>query len=75
MYDRIVYFCYLFRDNKCEKYSKITLVVVGFMLNLLQAAFTTLMDDEAYYWLYGQNLDWGYFHQPPLIGIFLNLLY
>lgn len=44
-----------------------------FILNLLQATFTTLMDDEAYYWLYGQYLDWGFYHQPPMIGLFTKI--
>jgi len=30
------------------------------ILNLLQARFTTLNNDEAYYWMYSKNLAWGY---------------
>ena len=43
------------------------------LLNLLQAAFTGLANDEAYYWLYGEHLSWGYFHQPPVIGFAIKL--
>ena len=28
--------------------------------------FASPLPDEAYYWLWGQNLDWGYFDHPPL---------
>ena len=24
--------------------------------------------DESYYWMWGQNLDWGYYSKPPFIG-------
>lgn len=44
-------------------------------MNLLQAGFTTLSDDEAYYWMYSKFLDWGYFHQPPMIGAFIKAGY
>ena len=29
---------------------------------------TDLWVDEAQYWLWGQNLDWGYFSKPPMIA-------
>jgi hypothetical protein len=41
------------------------------LFNLLQAAFTGLLHDEAYYWVYSQNLDWGYFDHPPMVAIFI----
>lgn len=33
---------------------------------------TDLYVDEAQYWLWGQNLDFGYFSKPPLIGWMLG---
>lgn len=39
-----------------------------FLINLLQAAHTGLLDDEAYYWVYSQYPAWGYFDHPPMIG-------
>ncbi len=46
-----------------------TLVIAGlFILNLLQAGFTELLDDEAYYWLYSQHPDWGYYDHPPMVA-------
>lgn len=44
-----------------------------FLVSLLQAATTELAHDEAYYWMYSQNLDWGYFHQPPLLAVLINI--
>lgn len=32
----------------------------------VQAAFTGLLDDEAYYWVYAQFPAWGYFDHPPM---------
>ena len=34
----------------------------------MQAAFTGLANDEAYYHMFAQNLDWGYFDHPPLVA-------
>ncbi len=42
---------------------------------MLQAIFTELADDEAYYWMYAQYLDWGYFDHPPAIALFIKLGY
>src|SRR5688572_3929177 len=42
------------------------------LLGLMQAALTELQDDEAYYWLYGKFLDWGYFDHPPMIGLLVK---
>jgi 4-amino-4-deoxy-L-arabinose transferase-like glycosyltransferase len=32
-----------------------------------------LIDDEAYYWLWAQHLDWGYLDHPPLIAWLIAL--
>ena len=40
-----------------------------FLINLLQAKFTNLHYDEAYYWLYSKVLSWGYFDHPPMIAV------
>lgn len=34
----------------------------------------TLSGDEAYYWDWGRNLDWGYYSKPPLIGWLMGLI-
>ncbi|MDX2069702.1 MAG: glycosyltransferase family 39 protein [Haliscomenobacter sp.] len=43
------------------------------LLNLLQAGFTQLDPDEAYYWVYAQQLDWGYFDHPPAAALLIKL--
>jgi len=45
------------------------------VLGLLQAGFTELMDDEAYYWVYSRHLDWGYFDHPPMIALLIRAGY
>jgi hypothetical protein len=44
-----------------------------FVIQMIQGAFTRLWDDEAYYWLYGQFLDWGYYDHPPMIALSTRL--
>lgn len=45
------------------------------ILNLLQAGFTPLNNDEAYYWMYSKYLAWGYFDHPPLIALLIRIGY
>ena len=44
-----------------------------FLLNLLQAYFTDLIYDEAYYWYYAKELAWGYFDHPPMVAFIIKL--
>ena len=44
------------------------LALTAYRIALLPFATVDLFVDEAQYWLWGQNLDWGYFSKPPLIG-------
>ena len=37
------------------------------------AAHFELSHDEAYYWLYSRNLDWGFFDHPPVVGVIIKL--
>ena len=45
------------------------------LVNLIQAANTGLLDDEAYYWVYSRFLDWGYFDHPPMIAVLIKAGY
>jgi hypothetical protein len=45
------------------------------LINLAQAYFTGLFNDEAYYFLYSRDLAWGYYDHPPLIALFIRLGY
>ena len=44
-----------------------------FLLNLIQAYFTELIYDEAYYWYYARELAWGYFDHPPMVAFMIFL--
>ena len=48
-------------------------IIIGlwFLVNLLQAVFTSLHSDESYYWMYSQNLSWGYFDHPPMVAFLI----
>ena len=48
-------------------------LILWLIVNLLQAIFTEVMSDEAYYFLYGQHLAWGYFDHPPMVGLMTYL--
>ncbi len=45
------------------------------VINLLQSYFTPLANDEAYYWIYAQNLDFGYFDHPPGVAVLVAMGY
>jgi hypothetical protein len=50
------------------------LLITGWMcLNFIQAVFTEVLSDETYYFLYGENLSWGYFDHPPMIGLMIYI--
>jgi hypothetical protein len=49
------------------------LLALWFLVNLLQAYFTELTYDEAYYWLFGKKLAWGYFDHPPMIALLVRI--
>jgi hypothetical protein len=42
-------------------------------VNLVQSVFTEILSDEAYYYMYGENLSWGYFDHPPMVGVMTYL--
>ena len=59
-----------------KKNNYLNLFLLGWLvLGLLQACFSELWDDEAYYWVYSQHLDWGYFDHPPMIALLIKIGY
>ncbi|MDR1645924.1 MAG: glycosyltransferase family 39 protein [Tannerellaceae bacterium] len=38
-------------------------------MNLVQSVCTEVLSDEAYYYMYGEHLSWGYFDHPPAVGV------
>lgn len=47
--------------------------LVYLVINLIQSYFTPLIDDEAYYWMWSQHLDWGYFDHPPMVALWVKM--
>ena len=45
------------------------------LVNFLQSFFTELANDEAYYWIFSQNLAWGYFDHPPASPVLIAMGY
>jgi len=48
------------------------LLAVWFTINLIQALFMEILGDEAYYKLYSEYLDWGYFDHPPMVALMIR---
>jgi hypothetical protein len=44
-------------------------------VGIIQASNTELLDDEAYYWIFSQHLDWGYFDHPPMTALLIRAGY
>ncbi|MDB4292094.1 glycosyltransferase family 39 protein [Maribacter sp.] len=44
-----------------------------FVINMVQAYFTELIFDEAYYTHYARNFSFGYFDHPPMVAWFISL--
>ena len=42
---------------------------VWWIANLVQAGFTELANDEAYYHMFSERLAWGYFDHPPVTAL------
>ncbi len=48
-------------------------ILIWFAVNILQAIFTGIDGDEAYYWTYSRHLQWGYFDHPPMVALSIKL--
>lgn len=46
---------------------------VWLVCNLLQAGLAQLANDEAYYHMFAESLDWGYFDHPPMTALLVRL--
>lgn len=49
------------------------ILAAWFIINLLQSIFTGLHSDESYYWMYSENLEWGYFDHPPMAALLIHI--
>lgn len=43
------------------------------ILNIIQGNYTELLPDEAYYWVYSQYMNWGFFDHPPLVAVWVTI--
>ncbi len=55
--------------------SRVLFYTLWFLIGVIQASATQLIDDEAYYWVYSNFLAWGYFDHPPMIALLIKLGY
>jgi len=58
------------------KQNKLLLPVSIFILsilNIIQGNYTELLPDEAYYWVYSQYMNWGFFDHPPLVAVWVTI--
>ena len=49
------------------------MLLAWFLINLIQATYTEVLSDEAYYGLYGKHLAWGYFDHPPMVALLIKI--
>ncbi|WP_442265676.1 ArnT family glycosyltransferase [Tenacibaculum sp. ZS6-P6] len=56
-----------------SKYTVPVFLILLMLVNILQGYSTELLADEAYYWAYSKNLDWGYFDHPPMIALWITI--
>lgn len=50
-------------------------IFILLVINILQSYLTPLVDDEAYYWMWSKQLDFGYFDHPPMIALWIKIGY
>ncbi|MBA2405905.1 MAG: glycosyltransferase family 39 protein [Bdellovibrionales bacterium] len=53
------------------KILNLSLIPILFLHIWLATSFE-LSHDEAYYWLYSQRLDWGFFDHPPMVALIIK---
>lgn len=60
-------------NNLPPKKAFFLLLILWFTVNLLQALYTEMTADEAYFLLYGKYLSWGYFDHPPVVALMVRI--
>ncbi|WP_157730249.1 ArnT family glycosyltransferase [Tenacibaculum jejuense] len=56
-----------------SKYSLLIFLVLLSVINIIQGYTTELIADEAYYWVYSNYMDWGYFDHPPMVAVWISI--
>jgi 4-amino-4-deoxy-L-arabinose transferase-like glycosyltransferase len=49
------------------------LIAIATLIRCITASFTELGNDEVYYRMYAQQLQWNYFDHPPMVGWLIRL--
>ncbi len=55
------------------KYQFLFFVILFFLINFFQSKYTALFEDEAYYWVWAQNMAFGYFDHPPMVALWVKI--
>lgn len=71
----MIYFYGMAISPWIRRHHKFLFYAAWLLINLVQAAATGLMDDEAYYWVYSRFPAWGYFDHPPMIALMIRAGY
>ncbi len=58
-----------------DKRVRILFYTIWFLTLVLQARYSDLVGDEAYYWLFSEDLAWGYFDHPPVTALLIKAGY
>lgn len=48
-------------------------LLLFFIINFLQILFSEVLEDEAYYWVWSQEMAFGYFDHPPLVALWIKI--
>lgn len=56
-----------------KKNKLLIVLIIVTIINLIQSYGTELLQDEAYYWMYSNFMDWGYFDHPPLVAVYIYI--
>lgn len=55
------------------KHLFLMLLCLWFVINVVQAITTGIIQDEAYYHFYSERLAWGYYDHPPLVALMVKM--
>ena len=58
---------------KNPNYQFIFFLFLFFVINVIQGHYTALLEDEAYYWFWSQDMAFGYFDHPPMVALWIKL--
>lgn len=59
----------LMKILKDPRFQFFSILLLFLVINLLQSGLTYLFEDEAYYYVWSKNLDFGYFDHPPMVAL------